>query len=110
MTHAEKLAKKKVLEADLETAMALSRQAWIELAAILKRLDPLTAAALTDNFLQWMQLDEEANDALDKLHRLNDRITKQMQFPTPTTHPGMIAGPPTNLRTLTGAKSTTLKR
>jgi len=109
MTHADKLKKKARLETELETAMALTRQAWIALSDILKRLDPLTAAALTDLWLQWIQLDAEASEALNRLHRLNDRIAKQEQYPTPTSYPGTIAGPMTSLRTLTFSKTMTGK-
>lgn len=109
MTHAEKLVKKAQLEADLETAMALSRAQWQSLSRLLEGLTALQSSNIVDAFLEWMRLDEEANDALDKLHRLNDRITKQMQFPTTASHPATIAGPPTSMRTLTSAKSVNVK-
>lgn len=109
MTHEEKLAKKAQLEADLEARMEACRRAWIALKDILNRLDPITAAAIVDLMLAWDNLSQEADDAINALHRMNDRITKQLQYPTPGAFPHSIAGPPTSMRTLTTAKKITKK-
>jgi hypothetical protein len=105
MTHAEKQAKLDDLNLENEAAAAKARAIWIGIMEMLAGLNPVTANAVRNSIEDWHDAANAWNRILDQIARLQQRMALQMEFPTPESHPGTVAGPPKTLKGPAAAKS-----